>query len=1139
MNAHNEYIKNYGFVFCHTIEMKKVILIHLLLALVWMSGEAQVVVKPGAWPTMCQDGSYVTQTKKIVIKETLPGDFAHINCSGGYFILAPNGYSFQYNVGTVSLYSGGDFSIPTFAYEIYMSWIRIDYELNGVSTIDSIVIDGTSLNAVAGASTSVNLTKYDPGGGCNIVQNGNMAVDAKNHGTLLSVANPPPKITYASEPYYCSDQNVNYTLTATPSGAGGTWSGTGVSGSTFNGFGLSAGVNVVTYTYVYAPGCVNSNAIGLTIKVPPTISLGSSDVDNIICPNQSVTFTATATGSNKRYQFLKNGVPVTTLSATNTYTTTTLLNNDQISVAADNGNLTCENTSSIITMTVIANPNPTVSVTGLPTLVCSNTTGTYSISTSPTGGVITGNGVSGTSFSPSTAGVGNQVITYTMVVSSCNFPITTSINVVAAPTVVFTSSDAGNVICEGDPVTFTANTSGTANRYLFLKNSNGIQGPNSSNTFLTSSLSNGDVMSVTVDNGVATCPTTSTGITTTVGQIPNSAFSWKSTCGQNTITFHDLSSITGGSTIAKWDWDYNNDAIIDYTQLTSLPNAAYSYPAANTYQSRLRVTTDKGCYKDTVIRVYTLPGKTPTPTDPYAINFASSNQGWAYDGKNASWGWGIAPSSFGMGTRTIWSTGQNSSDGNYKIDEHSYLYGPCINFSQLDKPMIAIKLSSKITANPAGAILEATSDDGLNWVKLGNIGEGLKWYNVAGIVSTPFTYLANSTDNNPNAQGWADTVSFNNAKIPKLGLQNYAGNTSVRFRINFAAVANVTAPRFAGIGIDSVWIGNRNKMVLLEHFTTQLELKYCVPSNVYMDNIRNKRPKDVSSLYYHTNFPSADLYNQFSDADVSSRVLYYGTDVVPETHLDGNYYTGSVYSGGTSQSRIDTAKVDARSLVNARFKIDLTTAITQGHIDINTRITYTDIANSFSMKTETAVVVQTVIVEDTADGNVAINSVLRKMLPNAAGSYISINWQLNPVQQLHETWSNSIITSGRKLGVVVFVQNYDTKEVYQAAYLKGSGTLGSLVVTDVTSSIYGDNTKITVYPNPANQEAFVHFGKPSIGEYNWQMYDQLGKLVETGNVKSGEIGFSINTSKYAEGIYHIKIVDEKNSTHYTKLVIVN
>ena len=311
----------------------------LLLVLVWMSGEAQVVVRPGAWPTMCQDGSYVTQTKKIVIKETQPGDFAHIMCSDGYFILAPNGYSFQNAVGTATLYSGGDFPIGI-SYEIYYLWIRLDYLLNGVSTIDSIVIDGTRVNAVSGAATSVNLTKYDSGY-CDAIQNGNMAVNAKNHGTLLSVANPLPTITYTPEPYYCNDQNVNYTLTATPSGVGGTWSGTGISGSTFNGFGLSSGVNVLTYTYVYAPGCTNSNGIGLTIKVPPTISLVSNDANDTICPNQSVNFTAMANGSNKRYQFLKNGIPVTTLSATNTYTTTTLLNNDQISVIADNGNLTC------------------------------------------------------------------------------------------------------------------------------------------------------------------------------------------------------------------------------------------------------------------------------------------------------------------------------------------------------------------------------------------------------------------------------------------------------------------------------------------------------------------------------------------------------------------------------------------------------------------------------------------------------------------------------------------------------------------------------------------------------------------------------------------------------------------------------
>ena len=1107
--------------------MKKLVLMYLLLAIVWASGEAQVVVTSGTFPTMCQGQGYVTQINDIVIKETLINDFRHLACTQeAFFLNAPLGYAFEPNVGTVTCLSGRDISISS----VDISAGTVEIALNTIYTfsyIDQITISGLSIKASIGASGKAFIYKEDfpIAGACGPFITGDIDADSIVHATINSI---PYTLSISLTGVFCSDDNVPIPITGVP--GIGTFSGSGVSGGNFISSVAGAGSKTITYTTVVS-GCTYACSTNVTVKAPPYVGI-SQYPTGLLCPNTSVTFSETTVGyTGKRYQFFVNGIPVTILSTSSgpNYTTTSLVNGDQVSVLTDGGNGTCQKMSSAITMTFVSATTVTISLPTLPALLCDNASAGYTVVKNPTGGVLTGAGISGGNFYPSLAGAGTTTLTYLATVGGCNYTVTKDIIVTAAPTLVFTSSDADNIICEGDPVTFTANTNGTANRYLFLKDANGIQGPSSSNTYLTSSLSNGDMITVTVDNGANTCVANSVVITTTAGKIPHSAFSWKSTCGQNTITYHDLSTVTGGSILKKWDWDYTNDGTIDYTQLTSLPDAVNTYSVANSYQSRLRVTTDKGCYKDTIIRVYTLPGKTPTPTDPYAINFTSSNQGWAYDGTNSSWGWGIAPSAFGMGTRPIWSTGQNSSDGNYKVAEHSYLYGPCINFSQLDKPMIALKLSSKITANPAGAILEATSDDGLNWVKLGNIGEGLNWYNVAGIVSTPFTYLANSTDNNPNAQGWADTISFHNAKIPKLGLQNYAGNTSVRFRINFAAVANVSAPRFAGIGIDSVWIGNRNKIVMIEHFTNTC-LK-CPPADSAINLINSKRSKDVVSIYEHTSFPYSDPY-KFDEADLSSRVLYYGLTSVPYTFMDGSYFTGNTYSGGTLQSRMDTIHLDARALVNSVFKIDITSLITTGKIDANVRVTYTDLANSFKQN----VVIQVAITEDTVGGNVAANFVLWKMLPSAAGSYISNDWKPNPVKQVHETWNNnSIITSGRKFGIVVFVQNYDTKEVYQAAYIKGSGTFGSIVVLSDNEK-NNSSQNLYIYPNPASTIVNIAFEEVLKDQVNWQMTDNFGKIVKEGTIKESTLGYQIDTNELANGMYYIKLANE-NINQIRKLII--
>jgi hypothetical protein len=790
-----------------------------------------------------------------------------------------------------------------------------------------------------------------------------------------------------------------------------------------------------------------------------------------------------------------------------------------------------------ITLHSVPNPNPTISISGLPALICSNNTTNYPITYSHTGGgtgSLIGTGVSGTNFVPSLASIGSNLIKYSVSNSGCVFEASTTVNVSQAPIVNFTSSDADNIICEGDAVTFTANTGGTGSRFLFLKNGNGIQGPNAIDNYSSNTLSSGDVISVTVDNGAATCPTTTSGITTIVGKIPHSSFSWKSTCGQDQVTFHDLSSVSGSNSINTWSWDYTNDGTIDYTQSTSLPDVSFTYPLTNEYQVRLRVTTDKGCSKDTIIRVYTLPGKTPTPSDPYAINFTLTNQGWAYDGINSTWGWGTAPAAFGQGTRKLWSTGQNSPDGKYKTAEQSYLYGPCINLSQLDKPMIAIKVNSKISGKPSGAILEATNDDGLNWVKLGKINEGLNWYNDFGIVSTPSTLLANSTTNNPSSEGWTDNIDFDNNNPARLSLQPFAGSTSLRFRINFESVTDVGATRYAGIAIDSVWIGNRNKVALLEHFTnnenggiscfTQETKITCSASNDSVNKIKTLRPLDVAAIHYHTSFPSTDGFNILNPSDPSSRVLYYGVTSSPKTRLDGTNYTS--YGSGAG---LDVTDADAKTLVFAKFKLDLTVNTSGNTVNAATRITYTG-----SGTYNTDITLQTVILEETkVENSKTYYNVLRKMLPDAAGNYISQSWINGTSLEMGNSW-NSYDGNPNNLIVVAFIQEASSKVVHQAIFQKGAGSTGTVVVTDIDETSFNDES-ILIYPNPSSSQFNVLMRQPVNNKYSWELHDNLGNIVMTANEESDI--FSINANNLSSGLYTLRIINNKGLSTRKKLIV--
>ena len=109
-----------------------------------------------------------------------------------------------------------------------------------------------------------------------------------------------------------------------------------------------------------------------------------------------------STGSGYTYEWYNNSSLINN-AASSTYQATT--SGNYIVKVIDGA---CDATSSATTVTV--NQNPLVSFT-LPSML-SNESSVYAFNASPTGGTYNGSGVSGTSFDPSTSGLGTVAITY-------------------------------------------------------------------------------------------------------------------------------------------------------------------------------------------------------------------------------------------------------------------------------------------------------------------------------------------------------------------------------------------------------------------------------------------------------------------------------------------------------------------------------------------------------------------------------------------------------------------------------------------------------------------------------------------------------------------------------------------------------
>lgn len=271
-------------------------------------------------------------------------------------------------------------------------------------------VSGGSFNpTTAGLGTHTITYTYTNGLGCANIASSTITVNALTTVTLGSFNS------------VCIN-TAPFTLTG-GSPTGGTYSGTGLSGGSFNPATAGVGTHTITYTYTNGFGCANSATSTITVNALPTVTLGSF---NSVCLNTSP-FTLSGgspTGGTYSGTGVSGGVfnPLTAGVGTHTITYT-----------YTNG-LGCAN---IASSTIIVNAVPSISISGLNSSYCLNAAA-VTLSATPTGGSFSGPGVNGNIFNPANAGTGNHTITYTVTQSGCTNSASQNVTVNALPVVNFT-----------------------------------------------------------------------------------------------------------------------------------------------------------------------------------------------------------------------------------------------------------------------------------------------------------------------------------------------------------------------------------------------------------------------------------------------------------------------------------------------------------------------------------------------------------------------------------------------------------------------------------------------------------------------------------------------------------------------------
>jgi len=241
-------------------------------------------------------------------------------------------------------------------------------------------------------------------------------------GSVTVTINPDPIVSAGNYAPACVDA-PNVTLAGSP--AGGTFSGTGVTGNTFD---PTSGTQTITYNYTDGNGCSNSNTATITVNPLPTVSAGTYAA---VCASVvSVPLAGTPAGGT----FSGTGVTGNSFNPT--------AGTSSISYVYTDGNGCTNSANTVINVNAI----PLADAGSYPA-VCQDAPNVNLVG-SPAGGIFSGTGVAGNSFDPS---VGTQTVTYTYTDGNgCVNTSTASMQVNPLPTI---NGGVDITVCEGTMVT--------------------------------------------------------------------------------------------------------------------------------------------------------------------------------------------------------------------------------------------------------------------------------------------------------------------------------------------------------------------------------------------------------------------------------------------------------------------------------------------------------------------------------------------------------------------------------------------------------------------------------------------------------------------------------------------------------------
>ena len=624
---------------------------------------------------------------------------------------------------------------------------------------------------------------------------------------------------------------------------------------------------------------------------------------------------------------------------------------------------------------------------------------------------------------------------------------------------------------------------------------------------------------------------------------PNIVLSSTGACDDTLTTLRVDNSILGlngffqgqifdSITMAQWNFGDGNLQSAIGTSAVSIDSVVHQYSTPREYDVILSVENRGFCVDRDTLRIFVSPYVQPTALAPYYEDFNAGAGYWVAEsefGPNSSnlWEWGTATGNV-INTvqdthQNVWATRLNGAAG----ANDGWVYGPCVDLRGLSRPMISLDYVNDTDEGNDGTVIEYFDEDLNQWMPLGHANRGINWYYDGIVAGQPGNQVL-------APEGWSGSTGgdWTNGRY---SLDDFAHYDKFRFRIAFGSTG-VSQTR-EGFAFDNVWIGNRSRNVLLEHFSNYGMYAGVDFVNQYVYNLAYATPavKDVVLVQYNIDFPRFDVFNADNTADPSARTIFYGISEAGKAVVDGERF-GQTAPYSQTLSQFD---FEQDMLETPKFTIDPIIQIFNGSVSISTDV----IANEDMPVSD--YYLQTMILEDSMSYNTGerVHSVLRKALPDAGGSQMQSTFAAGEVFNYSDTLTfNTNEYNYRNLSVVLFVQesNSFSREVFQVHSSRDISRYVAVLGTEEAEAALAkaeplENMKL--YPNPAREWVRIEFDGPIEADYNWKVVDLQGRTLRQGQLQAGEQALELqNLNEFAAGMYFF-VVDDPKFTIQRKFVV--